>query len=109
MFEQLFPRWTAKRPDRVPNALSNEREIDNDVVSELQENSSWLDKLPAWDAKCERGQVRAMPTMILVRNGNKNTLPSDFYRVVKGTHLDGRGWSMMQGEHDLFYMMSYLT
>lgn len=35
--------------------------------------------------------------ILVVRNGSRSSLPSDFYRVApRGAHLDGRAWSTMQ-------------
>ncbi|PKS08949.1 hypothetical protein jhhlp_003562 [Lomentospora prolificans] len=37
------------------------------------------------------------PAVLVVRNGSRSSLPSDFYRVTpRGMHLGGRAWSTMQ-------------
>jgi len=44
------------------------------------------------------GGLSSEPAVLVVRNGSRSTLPSDFYRVApRSAHLDGRAWSTMQG------------
>lgn len=107
IFEQLFPPETlppshARAPD-----LKTSRSRDGEVTGVGGEVGE--------DARLERGDAAVWERMreeeeeeewngpreeaiLVVRNGSKSTLPSDFYRVApRGEHLDGRGWSSMQG------------
>lgn len=57
------------------------------------------DELGRW-AEGEEGEEgwSRREAVLVVTNGSRSTLPSDFYRVApRAEHLDGRGWSTMQG------------
>ena len=101
IFQQLFPDATlskdrTRKPTLLRSSHLNENKADYEAAPLFQGTSASLDKLPPLGAE---HPMRQPPAMIVVKNGNKNTLPSDFYRAFRGNHFEGRGWSMMKGEH----------
>ena len=99
IFNQLFP------PGTLPSGSSSSTSRDADVLvaRDTLTEEDWGGKNAElrWRSEEEEAESSASPreeAVLVVRNGSKATLPSDFYRVApRGEHLDGRGWSTMQG------------
>lgn len=96
----------------MPSGRSCSKSRDADVLAArdalTEEDWDGKDADQGWRGREEEEDSSAAPreeAVLVVRNGSKATLPSDFYRVApRGKHLDGRGWSTMQGLALLFLL-----
>ena len=105
IFDQLFPSGSLSAGSPAPGS----RDVDVSVargalaedISRGEGDAEALGPRIEEEEEDDFGFPRE-EALLVVRNGSKSTLPSDFYRVApRGKHLDGRGWSTMQGSHQL--------
>lgn len=113
IFEQLFPsgqvhttntHTAANSPSQQPHAQASGAHSDvggsarGEEGAPLEEDGAHGRKKGSRPVSNPVGGLPSEPAVLVVRNGSRSTLPSDFYRVApRSAHLDGRAWSTMQG------------
>ncbi|SPO05989.1 uncharacterized protein DNG_08678 [Cephalotrichum gorgonifer] len=114
IFDQLFPQPAQTRSSPAPSSSGSRDGMVSAAHGVVSKNAS-LGRSGAavlkWRSEKEKGKgeeeeeevTRSAGTtgkryVLVVRNGSRSTLPSDFYRIAPqgAVHLDGRGWSSMQ-------------
>lgn len=102
IFEQLFPPETlppthSRAPDPA-TSRSRDGGVTGEDVGSGESDTAVLERMREEEEEDDEWTGPREEAVLVVRNGSKSTLPSDFYRVApRGEHLDGRGWSTMQG------------